>query len=92
MAKNNRGFILKRYPQPLRYQELFCYWNAIYQGRDGKEYMIEAKPHFLCGEKLGALIDHYKVLRREETCRRVLADNIKSQKQAIEILSRYCNI
>lgn len=92
MAKNSYGFISKRYPQPIKYDLIFCFWNAIYRGRDGKEYMIEAVPSCLCTAKLDADIDHYEVIRRDEDCRRQLAWGIKSQKQAIEIISKYCDL
>lgn len=89
MAKNTYGFIQKKYRQPHYYQELFCKYNAVYITENGTELMVEANPHFLCSEYLGADIDHYQILRRDTDCRRVLADNIKTQKRAMELIEKY---
>ena len=89
MAKNQYGFLSNRYPQPKKYELIFCSWNAVYNGNDGKEYMIEAVPHFLALNKNGAKVMEYQVIRRDEDCRRVVGRS-KAQKGAIEILSKYC--
>lgn len=89
MAKNEYGFILKRYQQPSYYREVFGNYNAVYVSQMGTKIMIVAVPHFLCSEKLGANIDHYDILRQDADCRRMLACDIKSQKKAIEKLERF---
>lgn len=88
MAKNQYGFLSKKYPQPKKYDLLFSSWNAIYNGNDGKEYMIEAVPHYLAFNKNGAEVMEYQVLRQDEDGRRIMGRS-KTQKGAIEILSKY---
>jgi len=90
MAKNQYGFMSKRYPRPKKYDRIFSSWDAIYNGKDGKEYMIEADYSHLAAISEGARIEQYLVLRQDEDCRRVIGRS-KTQKGAIEILSRYCN-
>ena len=89
MAKNIYGFIQKKYRQPTFYKEFFCHYNAVYVLENGTELMVEARPHFLVSEHLGALIDHYQILVREPDCRRVLKSDIKTQKKAMELLEKY---
>ena len=88
MAKNVYGFIAKRHPQPYKYEKFFSSWSGMYKGKDGKEYMIEAVPHFLALRKEDAEVHEYLVLRRDEDCRRIIGRS-KTQKGAIEILSKY---
>lgn len=88
MAKNQYGFISNRYKQPIKYELIFCSWNAVYNGNDGKKYMIEAEPHYLALNKNGAEVMEYQVLRQDEDCRRAMGRS-KTQKGAIEILSKY---
>ena len=88
MAKNTFGFIQKKYRQPDYEREVFCSCRAYYKAGNGKLFMVVACPHFLCGEKWGADIDHYEVLRQDEDCCRMIAYEIKSQKKAMEILER----
>jgi hypothetical protein len=52
--------------------------------------MIEAVPYYLALNKNGAEVMEYQVIRRDEDCRRVVGKS-KTQKGAIEILSKYCN-
>lgn len=89
MAKNLCGFIQKRYIQPMYYREIFCYYNAIYYTKSGKEIMIEAHPSFLVGEKIGARIEYYDILMQEPTHRKVMRTRMPSQKKAIELLERF---
>ncbi len=89
MAKNQFGFIQKRYKQPIRYREIFLHYNAIYKTVSGKDIMIEARTHFLRSEPIGADIESYDILLQEPDCRRVLRKGIKSQKQAIELLEKF---
>ena len=88
MAKNTFGFIQKKYRQPDYEREVFCNCRAYYKAGNGKLFMVEACPHFLCGEKWGANIDHYEVLRQDEDCCRMIASEIKTQKKAMEIIER----
>lgn len=88
MAKNIFGFIQKKYRQPDYEREVFCKCRAYYKAGNGKLFMVVACPHFLCGEKWGANIDHYEVLRQDEDCCRGIAYEIKSQKKALEIIER----
>lgn len=88
MAKNTFGFIQKKYRQPDYEREVFCSCRAYYKAGNGKLFMVVAYPHFLCGEKWGANIDHYEVLRQDEDCCRMIAYEIKSQKKAMEIIER----
>jgi hypothetical protein len=86
MAKNTFGFIQKKYRQPDYEREVFCSCRAYYKAENGKLFMVVAEPHFLVGEKWGANIDHYDVLRQDEGCCRTVRRDIKSQKKAMEIL------
>ena len=88
MAKNTFGFIQKKYRQPDYEREVFGSCRAYYKAGNGKLFMVVACPHFLCGEKWGANIDHYEVLRQDEDCCRMIACEIKSQKKAMEIMER----
>lgn len=89
MAKNQYGFIQKRYIQPSYYRELFGHFNAIYITNGGEELMIEAQvPLLHSGEILGARIDHYDVLLKTPTSRQVLRSDIKSQKQAVQFVEK----
>ena len=89
MAKNEYGFIQKKYRQPRRYDLIFCNWNALYETKQGKTIMVEAIPHYLCSNKQGAKIDHYLILIQEPTCRRALAHGVKTQKQCMELLENF---
>ena len=88
MAKNTFGFIQKKYRQPDYEREVFCNCRAYYKSGNGKLFIVVACPHFLCGEKWGANIDHYDVLRQDEDCCHMIANEIKSQKKAMEIIER----
>ena len=88
MAKNTFGFIQKKYRQPDYEREVFCSCRAYYKAGNGKLFMVVACPHFLCGEKWGANIDHYEVQRQDEDCCHGIAYEIKSQKKAMEIIER----
>lgn len=88
MAKNTFGFIQKKYRQPDYEREVFGSCRAYYKAGNGKLFMVVACPLFLCGEKWGANIDHYEVLRQDEDCCRMIANEIKSQKKAMEIMER----
>lgn len=88
MAKNTYGFIQKKHRQPHYYKELFCNYNAVYIAEDGTEFMVEANPHFLVAERLGAYIDHYTILRQDSDCRKVIASYVKTQKRAMEIVEK----
>lgn len=88
MAKNTFGFIQKKYRQPDYEREVFSSCRAYYKAGNGKLFMVVACPHFLCGEKWGANIDHYEVLRQDDDCCRMIANEIKSQKKAMEIIER----
>ena len=89
MAKNEYGFIQKKYRQPRRYELIFCNWNALYETKQGNTIMVEAIPHCLCSNKHGAKIDRYQILLKEPTCRRPLTREVTTQKQAMEILEKY---
>lgn len=88
MAKNSFGFIQKKYRQPDYEREVFCKCRAYYKAGNGKLFMIVACPHFLRSEKWNAPIDHYEILRQDEDCCRVVANDVKSQKKAMEIMER----
>jgi len=88
MAKNTFGFIQKKYRQPDYEREVFCNCRAYYKAGNGKTFIVEARSYFLTGETWGANIDHYNVLRQDETCCIPIRSDIKSQKQAMEIIER----
>lgn len=88
MAKNTWGFIQKRYRQPDYEREVFCNCRAYYKAGNGKIFFVEARAYFLTGETWGARIDHYDVMRQDETCCRPIRYDIKSQKQAMELIER----
>ena len=88
MAKNDYGFVCKRYRQPYKYDLIFSKYNAVYHTKNGREVMIEAVPHFLAMLRPGLDVDHYDVLIREPDCRRVIRSGLKSQKAAIEIIEK----
>ena len=92
MPKNVCGFVPKRYRQPLYYKELFRMWNAVYRSKNGKEYHLQARPHFLKSEWEGADIDHYEILRQDEDCRRSIGREYKSMKAAFEKLDKLIEI
>lgn len=86
MAKNQYGFIQKKYRQPDYEREVFCKCRAYYKAGNGKLFMVVACPHFLCAEQWGAIIDHYEILRQGDGCCHQISADIKSQKKAMEIL------
>ena len=88
MAKNNYGFIQKKYRQPDYEREVFCKCRAYYRANNGKLFMVEAEPHFLKAEKWGAGIDHYSILRQDEDCCRVIRSDIKTQKETMSVIER----
>ena len=93
MAKNSYGFINKRYPQPIKYDLIFASWNAIYRGRNGKKYMIEARTSFFKLQHNNNEIEYYNVLMQDEDCRRQLNPRpLKTQKAAIELISKFCDL
>lgn len=87
MAKNVIGFVPKKYRQPDYYKELFCSWNAVYLTDDGREYHVEACPHFLVSEKMGARIDTLYLLVQCPDCRRQLGE-YKTFKACFEALEK----
>jgi len=88
MAKNTFGFIQKKYRQPYYERRVGGCCRAYYKAGNDKLFMVVACPHFLCGERWEANIDHYEVLRQDEDCCRMIAREIKSQKKAMEIIER----
>lgn len=88
MAKNNYGFIQKKYRQPDYEREVFCKCRAYYRANNGRLFMVEAEPHFLMAEKWGADIDHYSILRQDEDCCRVIRSDIETQKEAMSVIER----
>ena len=91
MAKNNYGFISKRYRQPDTYREIFGHYNAIYFTKSGGKVMVEAETSYLGSKTIGAEITHYEILRQDPDCRRTLNSGIKTQKKAIELIEKYIN-
>jgi len=88
MAKNNYGFIQKKYRQPDYEREVFCKCRAYYKAKNGKLFMVVAEPHFLKAEMWGADIDHYSILRQDEDCCRVIRSDIKTQKETMSVIER----
>ena len=88
MPNNNYGFIDKKYRQPHCYRNYFGYYNALYLTEKDNELMVEAQPHFLRSERLGAPIESYQILIQRPEGRFVLRSNIKTQKKAMEVLEQ----
>ena len=88
MPNNNCGFILKKYRQPHFYREIFGFYNAVYITEKDNTVMVEARPHFLCSNKINAPIESYQILIQRPDHRYVLRSGIKTQKKAMEILEQ----
>lgn len=88
MPNNNCGFIQKKYRQPDYYKNYFCYYNAVYLTPQGNTLMVEARPHFLRTEKIGAPIESYEIIIQRPDHRQVLHSGIKTQKKAMELLEK----
>lgn len=89
MATNSYGFIQKRYRQPIRYENIFNNWCAIYRTNSGKEIMIEAKTDYWAARQGCAGIEHYDILMRHPTHRSTIIEKIPSQKKAIELIEKF---
>ena len=88
MPNNSYGFINKKYRQPHYYRNYFGYYNAVYLTEKDNQLMVEARPHFLRSEKLGAPIESYQILIQRTDHRQVLRTDIKTQKKAMEVLEK----
>lgn len=90
MAKNQYGFISNRYKQPIKYELIFANWCGVYRSeKDGKTYYLEAIPSYLAFNKQGAEVWRYQVTWQDVDCRRSIGGLYKTQKDAIEVLSKY---
>ena len=92
MAKNQYGFISKRYRQPVRYELIFSNWCGVYHSVKNEKtttYYLEAVPSYLAFNKQGAYIDHYELTWQDVDCRRPIGGHYKTQKAAIEMLEQY---
>lgn len=89
MAKNCYGFIPKKYPQPAYYKELFSHYNAVYYSETDREFHVEALPHYLCSNPIGARIDNFLILEQTPTHRRKIGGPFKTMKAAMEQLQKW---
>lgn len=90
MAYNVIGFVPKKYRQPDYYKELFLMWNAVYLTDDGREYHVQARPHFLSSNYEGARIENLELLVQCSDCRRKIGE-YKTFKACFEALERRIN-